>query len=134
MTPNPPPPASGQVPPQGPDEAPVGADGIAGLAARLAVLVPGVVRLQPGLRQAVGRAARLLFIPGAMPDERAATDGIDVQLAPEVKVVLRIVTGVDPSPWSTARDVQQQVGAELGRRLGEPVTVVVVVVDVDTDG
>ena len=52
---------------------------IAAAAARQALTVPGVLRLQPGLKHAVGRAARLLFSSGGQDDQlAAAASGIEV--------------------------------------------------------
>lgn len=136
MTPDhtPPPALSGAAsPPSAARPADLSPIQIAQIAAHQALAVPGVIRLQPGLRHAVGRAARALFIPGAPADDQSAAEGIDVRLTPDPQLTLRVVTTADPTPWTTARALQDQVTATLRQQTGKPFTVVVVVVDVDAD-
>ena len=109
------------------------AEQIAQLAAHQAMLVPGVVRLQPGLRHAVGRAARALFSPGGPGDDQSAADGVDVRIHPDPQVALRIVTTTDPTPRVTAAAVQQHLTDVLRQVTGESFRVVVVIVDVETE-
>lgn len=125
----------GVAPPPTPGRLPgdLSATQIAQLAARQALSVPGVIRLQPGLRHAVGRAARALFIPGTPADDRSAAEGIDVRITPDPQLTLQIVTTADPTPWATACAVQKQVAAALHRHTGNRFTVLVVVIDVDAD-
>ena len=110
------------------------AEQIAQIAAAQALLVPGVIRLQPGLRHAVGRAARALVLPGTQADDRSAADGIEIRTDPDPQLTLRIVTTADPTPRATAGAVQDAVTAALLQRTGRRLVVVVVVVDVDADG
>lgn len=107
---------------------------VAQIAAAQALLVPGVIRLQPGLLHAVGRAARALFLPGTQADDPSSAEGIEVRTAPDPQVTLRLVTTADPTPRVTAAAVQNQVTAALQQQIGIRFTVVVVVVDVDADG
>lgn len=108
-------------------------DRIAAIAAEQALTVPGVIRLQPGLRQAVGRAARMLFTPGAPVDNRTAADGIEVRVTPEPQLIVRIVTTAEPTPLETAGVVQSVVAETLLQQTGVSFTVQVVVIDVDPD-
>ena len=116
---------------------------IATAAARQAMSVSGVLRLQPGLKHAVGAAARALFTSGREDDQlAAAASGIEVSqwvsdgtadTTGGVEVVLRVVTAAQPSPRSIAQDVQQVVTEELATFTGRAVRVVVVIVDVEDD-
>jgi hypothetical protein len=108
---------------------------IADTAARQAMSVPGVLRLQPGLRHVVGRAARALLTPltpGATQDDRAGiADGVDIRRAPDPEITLRLVTTVHPPPSVTARAVQDLVSQTVHNLTGGPATVIVVVVDTE---
>ncbi len=117
-------------------------DEIATAAARQASAVPGVLRLQPGLKHAVGRAARALFATGDEHDQlTAAASGVEVShrestrdganAQPVTEVTLRLITAMDPSPWMIARTVQAAVTNRLGELMGAPVSVIVVIVDVE---
>ena len=131
----------------------LGDDRIAAAAARQALNVPGVLRLQPGLKHAVGRAARALFISGG-PDDRlaAAASGIEVSRAEpgsgddaagvdahtggsarnrRIEVTIRVITAAHPNPRGIAQEVQRVVTEHLAPLTGVPVTVVVVIVDVE---
>jgi uncharacterized alkaline shock family protein YloU len=110
---------------------------IADTAARQAMSVPGVLRLQPGLRHVVGRAARALLTPltpGATQDDRAGNaDGVDIRRAPDPEITLRLVTTVHPPPSVTARAVQDLVSQTVHNLTGRPATVIVVVVDTEDE-
>ena len=113
---------------------------LADAAARHALGVPGVLRLQPGLKHEVGRAARALFASGGRNDHLgAAASGVDVSHAETAdgsvtEVTLRVITEADPSPRAVARTVQEVVRERLVQLSGAQVAVIVVIVDVeDTD-
>jgi hypothetical protein len=109
---------------------------IAAAAVRAALAVPGVLRLQPGLKHAVGRAARALFASDNQDDRlAAAVSGVDVSRsdtgAGTTEVTLRVITAADPSPRAIAGTAQAIVQATLAQLSGGPVAVVVVIVDVE---
>ena len=146
--PGPPGADANQVPPDH-----LGDDRIAAAAARRALAVPGVLRLQPGLKHAVGRAARLLFTSGGQDDRlAAAASGIEVSRGDprggdsaassdrdsgnwarerRTTVIVRVITAAHPSPRGIAREVQRVVSDALALLTGSPVRVVVVIVDVE---
>ena len=154
MTGNPPNP-SGADPNPAPPANHLGDEELAVVAARQALTVPGVLRLQPGRKHAVGRAARLLFSSGGQDDQlAAAASGIEVSrgdvrsAAPvaggdadsgsgarerSIEVTVRVITAAHPSPRGIAREVQRVVSDELALLTRTPVTVVVVIVDVEDD-
>ena len=154
MTGNPPNP-SGADPNPAPPADHLGDEELAVVAARQALTVPGVLRLQPGLKHAVGRGARLLFSSGGQDDQlAAAASGIEVSrgdvrsAAPvaggdadsgsgarerSIEVTVRVITAAHPSPRGIAREVQRVVSDELALLTRTPVTVVVVIVDVEDD-
>jgi len=106
---------------------------IADTAARQAMSTPGVLRLQPGLRHVVGRAARALFTTEATHDSSGDADGIDIRRAPDLELTLRVVTATHPAPSITARTVQAAVTQHLQTLTGRPVLVIVVIVDIEDD-
>ena len=106
---------------------------IADTAARQAMSTPGVLRLQPGLRHVVGRAARALFTAEATHDPYGDADGIDIRRAPDLEITLRVVTATHPAPSITARTVQAAVTQDLQTLTGRPVLVIVVIVDIEDD-
>jgi len=144
---------SNRVPPAPATEHHLGDGQIAAAAARRALAEPGVLRLQPGLKHAVGRAARLLFTAGGQEDRlAAAASGIEVSRGEprgpaagsgadsesgarerRTEVTLRVITAAHPSPRGIAREVQRVVSDELALLTRTPVTVVVVIVDVEDD-
>lgn len=114
-----------------------GHEQIAEAAARQALAVPGVLRLQPGLKHAVGRAARALFAAGG-PDDHlaAAASGVDVSRTDTaqgrvIEVTLRVITAADPSPREIAAAAQRIVRERLVEFTGAAVAVTVVIVDVE---
>jgi len=105
---------------------------IADTAARQAMSTPGVLRLQPGLRHVVGRAARALFTTQNTHDDPSGdADGIDIRRAPDLEITLRVVTATHPAPSITARTVQAAVTQDLQTLTGRPVLVIVVIVDIE---
>lgn len=106
-------------------------DELARLAAAAATAVPGMIRLQPGLRHLAGRAARALFTGEGTHDDDADLSGISVDRAPDPHVTLRIVAATTPAPRLTAARVREAVGRTLAAATGGDVTVTVVVVDVE---
>lgn len=109
---------------------------IADAAARQALAVPGVLRLQPGVKHAVGRAARALFAGGGGDDHLAAASGVDVSRANTAGVtvtedILRVITAADPSPRAIAGTAQRIVRDRLIQLTGAAVHVTVVIVDVE---
>lgn len=104
---------------------------LARLAAAAAVTVPGVVRLQPGLRHLAGRAARTLFGEGAR-DEEADRSGVAVEREPDPHVTLRVVVAASPPPLRTAAAVHAAVERAVTPVAGAHLTVTVVIVDVES--
>lgn len=116
---------------------PPGIEQIAAAAARQSLAVPGVLRLQPGLKHEVGRAARALFATGD-PDDRfaAAASGVEVSRREgadraAIEVTLRVITAAEPSPRAIAGTVQSIVTQRLVQLTGQTVVVIVVIVDVE---
>lgn len=107
-------------------------DDLARLAAAAATAVPGVIRLQPGLRHLAGRAARTLFTGDGGRDEEADRSGVVVDRAPDPHVTLRIVVAAAPPPRRTADQVRAAVDRALSQVTGPGLTVTVVIVDVET--
>ncbi|WP_420122439.1 hypothetical protein [Nakamurella sp.] len=107
-------------------------DQLARLAAAAAAAVPGVVRLQPGLRHLAGRAARTLFTRDGARDEEADRSGVAVDREPAPHVTVRVVVAADPPPQQTAARVRAAVDLALSSAAGSGLTVTVVIVDVET--
>lgn len=107
-------------------------DELARLAADAAAAVPGVVRLQPGLRHLAGRAARTLFTRDGARDEAADRSGVAVDREPAPHVTVRVVVAADPPPHRTAAHVRAAVEQALAPASGSGLSVTVVIVDVET--
>ncbi|WP_395727821.1 hypothetical protein [Nakamurella sp.] len=108
-----------------------GDEDLARLAAAAASAVPGVVRLQPGLRHLAGRAARALFTGDDAHDDEADRSGISVDHEPGPHVTVRIVVAAAPPPRRTAEQVHSAVERALSQVTGPGLTVTVVMVDVE---
>lgn len=108
-----------------------GDDEVARLAAAAAGAVPGLIRLQPGLRHLAGRAARALFTGAGGHDDEGDLNGIVVDREPDLHVTLRAVVAQVPPPRQTAAQLQAAVGRVLADATGAPVAVTVVVVDIE---
>lgn len=104
---------------------------IARLAAAAAMSVPGVIRLQPGLRHLAGRAARTLFTGEGGRDEEADRSGVIVDRQPDPHVTLRVVVAAAPPPRRTAALVQAAVAHRLADTTGLDMPVTVVIVDIE---
>lgn len=101
-------------------------------AAAAAAAVPGVIRLQPGLRHLAGRAARTLFNVRGARDEEADLSGVVVDSEPDPHVTVRVVVAASPPPRRTAELVHAAVEGALSQVTGSGLTVTVVVVDIET--
>lgn len=106
-------------------------DELARLAAGAAVAVPGVIRLQPGLRHLAGRAARALFTGEGGHDDEGDRSGVLVDRKPDPQVTLRIVVATTPPPRQIAAQVWEAVGRVLAEAAGTEVPVTVVIVDIE---
>lgn len=107
-------------------------DDLARLAADAAAAVPGVVRLQPGLRHLAGRAARTLFTGVGARDEEADRSGVAVDREPAPHITVRVVVAEDPPPQQTAARVRAAVDRAVSPVAGSGLTVTVVIVDVES--
>lgn len=107
-------------------------DDLARLAADAAAAVPGVIRLQPGLRHLAGRAARTLFTGDGARDEEADRNGVAVDREPGPHVTVRVVVAAAPPPHRTAAAVHAAVDGALRPGAGPDLRVTVVIVDVET--
>lgn len=106
-------------------------DDLARLAAEAAAAVPGVVRLQPGLRHLAGRAARTLFTGDTGRDEEAERSGVAVDRGQRPQVTVRVAVRASPPPRQTAARVHDAVDRAVASAAGPGVTVTVVIVDVE---
>ncbi|WP_351224471.1 Asp23/Gls24 family envelope stress response protein [Streptomyces sp. NPDC002133] len=112
---------------------------IAAVAARAAVGVPGVVRLEPGLTGLASRMTRSARqkINGLTP---APTEGVtamgDHSAGPStLRVSIDLVTSGQDQAGAVARAVQREVTRAVGDATGlTPQAVVVSVMDIDTYG
>lgn len=105
---------------------------IAVIAARAAMTIAGVIRLQPGLTHAVGRAARVMLTPASAAEQPADPGAVEVDRHP-LQVTVRIVTGTTPTPRAVAVAVHHAVTTAVHLLTDQPATVIVVIVDVDAD-
>jgi hypothetical protein len=114
-----------------PDAAPASDERLARAAATAAAAVPGVIRLQPGLRHLAGRAARALFTGENAHDVEGDLDGISIDRDPDLNVTLRIVVAGTPPPRQVAAQVHAAVSRAVTEIWGAPATVTIVIVDVE---
>jgi len=109
---------------------------VAAVAARAAAAVPGVRRLEPGVRGLVGsvlRAGRQRLLAGADP---ARADGVRVRRTNDggVRVAVDLVVTADADVAAVGRAVQREITRVVAEQTGEDVgEVAVLVLDIEPE-